>query len=154
DVPTSQWHMLDTSGCPYSGPGNAAPTAYFISECSGLNCSFDGSSSWAADGIAAYSWDFGDGTTGSGPKAQHSYLAKGTYRVTLTVTDSGGLSSVSIQTVATADIPPTARFTFECTGLTCRFDGSGSTDPDGTIAAHYWSFGDGYSAHGSSTAEN
>ncbi len=155
DVPTGQWYMLDTSGCPYSGPGNAAPDAYFISECYGLSCSFDGGSySWASDGIAAYSWDFGDGTKGSGPRPEHSYSAKGKYRVTLTVTDGGGLTGVNTQTIEITNVQPTARFTFDCTGLTCRFDGSGSTDPDGTIRTYYWSFGDDYSAHGSSTAQN
>jgi PKD repeat protein len=154
DVATAQWYMFDTSACPYSGPGNAAPTASFFSECTGLSCAFDGSYSWASDGIADYSWDFGDGTTGSGVRPQHSYAVKGAYTVTLTVTDSGGLTSVDARTVWTTDIPPTARFTFDCTGLTCHFDGSGSSDPDGTIRYYNWSFGDGYSAHGSSTAAN
>jgi subtilisin len=40
------------------------------------------------------------------------------------------------------NLPPTASFTFSCTGLTCVFNGSG-TDSDGTIAGYAWSFGDG-----------
>jgi PKD repeat protein len=38
--------------------------------------------------------------------------------------------------------PPTASFTSSCTGLTCAFSDT-STDADGTIAAHAWTFGDG-----------
>ena len=30
-----------------------------------------------------------------------------------------------------------------CTGITCTFDSSGSSDSDGTIASYSWSFGDG-----------
>jgi serine protease len=36
---------------------------------------------------------------------------------------------------------PVAAFSFTCTGLTCAFDGSASSDPDGSIASHSWSFG-------------
>ena len=39
--------------------------------------------------------------------------------------------------------PPTAQFTFDCTDLTCDFNGSGSSDPDGTITDYDWDFGDG-----------
>jgi PKD repeat protein len=154
DQPTAGWYVFDTAGCPFSGPGNAAPSAAFSVSCSGLNCSFDGSGSWASDGIVGYRWDFGDGTSGSGITASHSYPAKGSYRVTLTVTDAGGLSGASAQTVATTDIAPTARFTVSCTGLTCGFDGGASSDPDGMIRQYSWSFGDGYGALGSSTAQN
>jgi len=38
----------------------------------------------------AYSWDFGDGSTGSGQSTTHTYTAPGTYVVQLTVSDSEG----------------------------------------------------------------
>jgi subtilisin family serine protease len=43
---------------------------------------------------------------------------------------------------------PTASFTFSCAGLACNFDGSGSTDSDGTIVSYAWDFGDGGSGSG------
>jgi predicted CxxxxCH...CXXCH cytochrome family protein len=49
--------------------------------------------------------------------------------------------------------PPTARFTFSCSGLTCHFDGTGSSDDDRTIASYAWDFGDG-SGVGGSTADH
>ena len=45
--------------------------------------------------------------------------------------------------------PPTANFTFTCSGLTCNST-STSSDPDGSIASYGWTFGDG----SSSTAQN
>jgi|GEM_PF-705754 len=41
--------------------------------------------------------------------------------------------------------PPVASFAYSCAGLTCEFDGSGSSDPDGTIVGYAWDFGDGAS---------
>jgi PKD repeat protein len=37
---------------------------------------------------------------------------------------------------------PTAAFTSSCSGLTCNFDGTGSSDPDGPIVSYQWNFGD------------
>ena len=37
---------------------------------------------------------------------------------------------------------PNASFSYNCTDLSCSFDGSGSTDSDGTITGYAWNFGD------------
>jgi PKD repeat protein len=44
--------------------------------------------------------------------------------------------------------PPTASFTAACTGLICNFDGTGSSDTNGTIQTYAWNFGDGNTASG------
>jgi len=44
---------------------------------------------------------------------------------------------------------PTASFTADCAGsLTCSFDGSASTDPDGSISSYAWDFGDSQTGTG------
>jgi len=62
---------------------------------------FDGSGSSDPDGpVGSYTWDFGDGSTGSGPTATHSFARAGTYDVKLTVTDN-----IHPQVTSTAVIP-------------------------------------------------
>jgi hypothetical protein len=53
---------------------------------------FDGSASASTLVIPkqGYAWNFGDGTTATGPSVVHSYAKGGDYTVTLTVTDRGG----------------------------------------------------------------
>lgn len=47
------------------------------------------------------------------------------------------------------NIPPAASFLYSCSDLACDFDGTASSDIDGSIATYSWDFGDG---NGSSTA--
>jgi PKD repeat protein len=60
----------------------------------GSAIAFSGSSSTAVSGrtITGYSWNFGDGTTGSGVATSKVYTTPGTRNVTLTVTDNTGKS--------------------------------------------------------------
>lgn len=46
-------------------------------------------------------------------------------------------------TVPGGNTPPVAAFTSACTGLSCTFDGSDSSDAEGLIAGYAWEFGDG-----------
>lgn len=53
---------------------------------------------------------------------------------------------------APSNQPPTPELTFDCTDLTCSFDGSGSSDPDGVVVSYDWDFGDGATASGPTTS--
>ncbi len=50
----------------------------------------------ASGGIPSYtfSWDFGDGIMGTGSSVSHAYSLRGSYTVTLRVTDSGGGTAI------------------------------------------------------------
>jgi PKD repeat protein len=119
-----------------------------------VNVSFDGTGSSDPDGtIASYDWDFGDGNTGTGASPQHAYAAAGTYTVTLTVTDDAGDTDTAstTATIDAANQAPTAdpNGPYSGTvGIAVTFDGSGSTDPDGSIVAYDWDFGDGTTGTG------
>ncbi|MFO1439283.1 MAG: PKD domain-containing protein [Verrucomicrobiaceae bacterium] len=61
-----------------------------------LAVSFSSSGSYDPDGtIAAYDWDFGDGTTSTVANPVKSYANPGTYTASLVVVDNTGLSSVA-----------------------------------------------------------
>ena len=129
---------------------NAPPVASFTTAVTDLTASF-ASTSTDPDGnatIVSFAWDFGDTTTGTGAAPSHTYAVAGTYTVTLTVTDDGGLSDTAQATIIVTDpppvnAPPVASFTSTVTDLTASF-ASTSTDPDGnaTIVSFAWDFGD------------
>ena len=149
DAPTAQWYAVEAP----SEPPNVYPTPSFTSACFSGSCSFDGSSSADSDGtIESYEWEFGDGrsSVGSEPTAGHSYASPGSYTVTLTVIDDLGAagSTTNVVMVELPNTPPAASFASSCSGLACNFDASASADPDGTIVAYSWDFGDGGSVYG------
>lgn len=121
----------------------------------GTAVSFDASGSSDPDAgvtIVSYSWNFGDGTTAIGQTSSHIYTQFGSYTVTLTVTNSLGLSTSSERQVTVTDELPTASFVVTSAnparGVPVRFDASASSDPDGTISSYVWSFGDGAGGSG------
>ena len=111
---------------------------------------FNASGSTAAPGrtIVSHSWDFGDGSTGSGVTASHLYDTAGTYTVTLLVTDDKGQVGTATASVVVGVTGPTASFVFSpadpAAGRTVFFDGhSSDPGPGRTIVAFRWNFGDG-----------
>lgn len=98
-----------TAPAPAPPPDNEAPSAAWTWTCNDLDCSFDASGSDDPDGsIVSHAWSFGDGSSGSGESALHSYSDAGTFQVQLTVTDDDGAADVLSRsvTVQAADGPP------------------------------------------------
>lgn len=118
-----------------------------------LETTFDASSSTSPNGaILSYEWAFGDGETGTGRNVTHTYAEKGTYQVTLLITDSNGDTGAWSDAVQVLNKLPTARFTFSpfwvYAGNDATFDASDSYDEDGEIVQYLWSFGDGSTGEG------
>jgi len=125
---------------------NILPVSSFTNSCVDLSCTFDASAANDPDGtIESYAWDFGDHTISNLPVQSHEYVRAGTYIVSLTVTDDRGGTNTSTATVTVTkpNILPVARITRSCADQVCAFDGTTSTDADGTIVSYLWDFGDG-----------
>jgi PKD repeat protein len=142
-------HSLGTTG----KATNVAPAPAFVASADFLTASFDAAASTDSDGtVTGHAWDFGDGTTGAGVTATHTYAAGGSYPVTLTVTDEDGASASLTRTVTVTapppNVAPTAAFTSAVSALAVTVDGAGSVDPDGSLVAYDWDFGDGSSGTG------
>ena len=134
---------------------NMAPEAAMDVTCTGLVCEFDGTESSDPDGtITSYTWDFGDGETSTDATANHTFEGTGSYSVSLTVTDDGGLSDTvtEVVDVVEGNQPPVAAMEVSCTMLACAFDGTSSTDTDGSIVDYAWAFGDGSTSSGATAS--
>ena len=138
---------------------NSAPKALFIVSPTtakvGETVYFDGSSSSDEDGtIVGYRWNFGDGGSASGVRAQHTYGRVGTFQISLQVIDDQGGegSSSAFSLPVSANSLPKAEFTWcqvpPLSDQTLRFDAGSSTDSDGTIVKYEWNFGDGSGGSG------
>ena len=130
--------------------GNVAPVASFTTSCSQNVCGFDGRASTDENApTLTYSWNFGNGRTGSGSVPSHTYTSASTYTVTLTVRDEYGLTGTTTRTVTITEpagnVAPTPVINPPaCTGLVCNISGVGSADPNtGDTFTYLWNFGDG-----------
>ncbi|MBL8915978.1 MAG: PKD domain-containing protein, partial [Archangium sp.] len=141
-------------------PMNQAPTVTITAPTTGSMftagtvIAFTGTATDPEDGNltgAAVRWSSSiDGALGSGVALSLASLSVGTHSISLVATDSGGRTgsaSISITVnMAQMNVPPLARLTGPSSGTTIdslTFDGSTSTDTDGTIVSYRFDFGDG-----------
>jgi PKD repeat protein len=116
----------------------------------GQDVFFNASASKPAVGrtIVSYSWNFGDGESGSGVTTSHRYSATGSFSVVLTVTDDAGATAQATASVTVASGLPTVTLTFlpasPHVGQSVFFNASGSTAATGaTIVSYAFNWGDG-----------
>jgi PKD repeat protein len=121
----------------------------------GAPASFDASASSGATGrIVSWRWDFGDGNAAEGPVVEHAYREPGAYVIRLSIqTDASAAAcdAAEVKHQVVANAQPGAEAGADRlvgVGEEVLFDGSASADPDGSIAAWSWDFGDGSSAQG------
>lgn len=128
-------------GGPYNGHWNTT-----------INFTGLASSDPDGDTITSYTWDFGDGTTGTGVTPSHNYYVDGNYTVSLIVSDGTNSSLAATTTVTLSNSAPVADSGGPYTvhvGNSLRFDGSQSYDPDNDYIGNYaWNFGDGSTGSG------
>ena len=165
--------VSDAAALPFNEPPVASILPSTTEGLAPLYVSFDASASGDTDGsIVDYSWDFGDGATGAGRVAHHSFEIAGLYTVTLVVIDDQGATAqaqtvISVSKATGNNKPPKADFNVnkaqgrtkikaevmalaEAELVTATFDGSLSSDEDGTVVEYLWNFGDGQTADGMS----
>lgn len=127
---------------------NAPPTAAIAAPViSGRTVSVDGRGSSDADGsIVQHRWDFGDGSSATGPTASHTYPSDGTRTITLTVTDDDGASASATRSVTVAAAPGPTVLGADAFGRTVA-NGWGAADTGGawtlTGSASSFSVGSG-----------
>jgi len=118
-----------------------------------LTVSFDGSGASDPDGtVADWSWDFGDGSSGSGTRVDHRYAAAGTYFPRLTVTDAAGSKDIFVGEVM---VEPESAPVVSTGGASAVTDTSatlhGSVNPKNQATSYRFQYGTS-TAYGSATA--
>ena len=95
-------HVADANTPPVASAGGP----YASNEGSALTLALSGSD--ADDDALTFTWDLGDGTTGSGPTppASHVYAENGSYDITLMVADGNGGTHSATATVTVANVAP------------------------------------------------
>ena len=110
-----------------------------------LDTTFDFDASDSTDDVAivAYAWEFGDGTTGTGPRVDHQYASKGANAVLLTVTDDEGSAASVALSVLIRNRPPVITATEPASSIVLdagrwqRFKVT-AVDPDADPLSYAW----------------
>jgi WD40 repeat protein len=162
-VPVTVLSALLISGCPgdasdltptpgqssrrFNSPPTVVLTADIVRGVAPLTVRFDSSGSTDDGLIVSRLWDFGDDTTSQAISPTHTFQTNGDFTVTLTLTDDDNASASRSIVISVTDAPVAVitvdSTTAESAPATFQFDGTSSYDPDGTITAYRWNFGDG-----------
>jgi PKD repeat protein len=103
DTATQTIVIFAGGNIPPSAAFTAAPNPSYI----GVPVTVNATNSSDTDGtLVSYAWNFGDGTIASGMVVAKLYIAKGTFPVTLTVTDDGAAWDTATLSIVIANRPP------------------------------------------------
>jgi PKD repeat protein len=155
EVPSGHWSVVygPTGIALKVVSGSSLPTARFTpstyTPAVGQSVAFNGSASSDPEGsITGYRWVWGDGTPdGAGPTATHVFATQGRFSAALYVTDSQGQTGAVGHGITVGDELPSALYApstyTPAQGQAVSFNGGASSDPDGSISAYRWVWGDG-----------
>ena len=107
--------------------------------------------------ITNWSWNFGDGTTGTAQNPLHIYTNIGTFFASLTVTDAVGIAlsgSVTAITVTNPIIQFTQNPTVGVSRLNVQFKSPSVDSGTNAIKSWFWNFGDGTTGTGENPAHS
>jgi len=145
--------VASLAGCLRRSQPQALFTVTLTEDVIPFTVGFNGSLSYAPDSeIVSYLWMFGDGSSETGPVAEHTFEEDGTYNVSLLVVDASGASTSSSVTIRALNPPPTAGFEYSpksnmdgtyivSCSETVTFDAESLCTDDGDIVAYDWYFG-------------
>lgn len=144
------------------GGAGAGPTASFTATplvgAAPLSVTFNASASaYAGHAITYYSWDFGDGVTGTGMTTTHTYapLVTTTYNVVLRIIAADNTEDTATKSITATVIPPTPPANAPTASFTSApnkavapqqfdFDPANSKAVTPAVLQHFlWVFGDG-----------
>jgi len=132
---------------------------HFAGKCEDQAVNFtDASSANGAGNIVAWSWNFGDNTSGIDNTSNlqdpyHEFKNPGTYNVTLQVTNFNGCTNtISKQIVINPHPPVEYTQSTICLGEPIYFDPDPAITNLPLIASWYWDFGDGVTSNAANTS--
>jgi serine protease len=147
----SRWAYSNYGSCvDMFAPGVAITSAYIRSNTDSLWMT---GTSAAAPHVAGAAALYIASNLGSTPAQVNSALAASATANAVTNAGAGSPNRlVYTASATTVDAPPTANFTFTCSGRRCTFNATGSSDDKG-IVSYLWDFGDGNVGNGARVNE-
>jgi PKD repeat protein len=126
-----------------------APFAPIAGQSVSFTSTVAGSPGYTPVAPLTYSWDFGDGTTGTGASTSHTYGLAGTYTVRLAVTDANSAAGttehiITIQSnflAVSFNFAPPAPVPGQSVSFTSTVAGSPGYTPVAPLT-YFWNFGD------------
>lgn len=98
--------------------------------CVGSELSFNGECSWGGySDVSSYSWDFGDGNTGTGETITHTYSSSGDYLITLKIETGLGDTDKSTKNLSVGACLPTSCFSSDLVDCVENTNSCNDCDP-------------------------
>lgn len=146
-------------GCnndPSLPPNAVIDGPYATAEGGTVSMSASASNDPGGNAITGYAWTFGDGATATGVTTSHTYGQQGTYDVSMTVTNSKGLSTTALSTTTVTNVAPAiASFTGATLLVGDTYTAASSfTDPGADSWSASVDYGDGTSGALSLSGKN